>query len=323
MAFAATSTLRGAARRAWHDVSVVICAYTEDRWDGLAAAVESAWAQTQPPREVVVAVDHNPALAERARAELDGVSVVVNRGPAGLSGTRNSGFAITRGAIVAFLDDDAVAAPDWLERLTDAYEHSDVLGVGGAIEPSWEDARPRSFPPEFDWVVGCSYTGLPAARTPVRNVIGANMSVRRDVLDAVDGFTPGMGRIGTLPLGCEETELCIRARQQRPDGDFLFEPAARVSHAIPRERARWTYFYRRCFAEGFSKARVAASTGRADALSAEREYVARTLPAGVARGVRDTLRGDAAGIVRAAFIVAGLACTAAGYLLGTLRGAGR
>jgi hypothetical protein len=171
-------------------------------------------------------------------------------------------------------------------------------------------------------VIGCSYRGVATERQAVRNLIGCNMSFRREVFERA-AFRSGIGRIGKLPVGCEETELCIRARQQRPDGDFVFEPAARVSHAIPRERARWTYFYRRCFAEGVSKARVAASTGRADALSAEREYVARTLPAGVARGVRDTLRGDAAGIVRAAFIVAGLACTAAGYLLGTLRGAGR
>jgi GT2 family glycosyltransferase len=320
VALAAASTVRESTTpRPKDDFSVVICAYADERWELLTAAVESAWAQTKPPVEVVVAADHNPRLAERARTAFKSVTVVENTGERGLSGTRNAGLAATRGAIVAFLDDDAVAAPDWLERLADAYEDDRVLGVGGAIEPRWEESRPRSFPPEFDWVVGCSYRGLPRVRAPVRNVIGANMSVRRDVLDGVGGFTVGIGRVGSLPVGCEETELCIRARRQRPGGEFLFEPTARVSHTVPRERARWTYFLRRCFAEGVSKAAVAASTAPGAALSSERSYVARTLPAAVARDMGSAFRGDALGLARAALIASGLASTTAGYLVGSFR----
>jgi hypothetical protein len=56
--------------------------------------------------------------------------------------------------------------------------------------------------------------------------------------------------------------------------------------------------------------------GSGDALAAERVYVRRTLPAGVARGVADARRGDAWGLVRAAAIVAGLALTTVGYAAG-------
>jgi GT2 family glycosyltransferase len=298
-------------------VSVVVCAYTEDRWASLAGAVASARAQTLTPLEIVVAVDHNPALAERAGAEL-GVVVVANAGERGLSGTRNSGVAASRGDVIAFLDDDAVAAPDWLERLVAPYADPRVMGVGGAIEPRWDRGRPRGFPAEFQWVVGCTYAGMPERPAPVRNVIGANMSLRREVFGRVGGFRSGMGRVGRRPMGCEETELCIRARRADPEAVFVYQPDARVAHAVPVARASWSYFRARCFAEGVSKARVSELAGARDGLASERAYALRTLPRGVARGLADAARGDVAGLVRACAIVAGLTLTTAGYLAGAL-----
>jgi GT2 family glycosyltransferase len=300
-------------------VSVVICSYALDRWDDLLAAVASVRAQSAPPLELIVCVDHNEPMLERVRAELPDVVAVANGEPRGLSGARNSGLALAHGEVVAFLDDDARAEADWLEWLTAPYSDPTVLGVGGSIDPSWAAGRPAGFPEEFGWVVGCSYTGLPAEPTPVRNLIGANMSIRRSVFDAVGGFTTGMGRVGTLPVGCEETELCIRARQRIPGGEFVFEPRARVRHAVPADRATWSYFRSRCFAEGISKAQVAATAGARDGLSTERTYVMRTLPAGFARGIGDAFRGDSSGLVRAAGIVSGLVLTAAGYVAGAAR----
>ena len=303
-------------------VSVVICAWSEERWPQLVDAVASAHAQTVRPAEVIVAVDHNPALAARARVELD-ATVIENDGVRGLSGTRNCGVRAAVGEIVAFLDDDAVAEPEWIERLVEGYGDPTVLGVGGSIEPRWAGARPARFPAEFGWVIGCTYRGMPVSRGPVRNLIGANMSIRRDVLTAAGGFSDGIGRVGSLPVGCEETEFCIRARRREPDGRFIYEPSARVAHVVPRERATWRYFRRRCFAEGLSKASVAALEGSDAALATERRYVLRTLPRGVARGIRDALRGDPSGLRRAALIVAGLALTSAGYAVGTWREATR
>jgi hypothetical protein len=101
---------------------------------------------------------------------------------------------------------------------------------------------------------------------------------------------------------------------------MIFEPRARVRHRVTAERAAWPYFRARCWSEGLSKAVVARHAGRADGLSSERRYVTRTLPRGVARGLRDTfLRRDPGGVARAALIVAGLTITSAGYVAGTLR----
>ena len=117
------------------DVSVVICAYTEERWDDLVAAVESLQQQSIPPREIIVVVDHNPRLLDRVRAYLPGVVAIENSKPQGLSGARNSGLAIAQGALIAFLDDDATAEPDWLARLATAVRTPRVLGAGGTVEP--------------------------------------------------------------------------------------------------------------------------------------------------------------------------------------------
>jgi GT2 family glycosyltransferase len=301
-------------------VSVVICAYTERRWGDLAAAVRSVATQTVAPLEILVVADHNPALLERVSRELPSAVALANEHERGLSGARNTGVRAARGEVIAFLDDDAIAAADWLERLLEPYADPTVIGVGGAIEPLWPDSRPRSMPDEFDWVIGCTYRGMPAATATVRNLIGANMSLRRDVFEAVGGFRADVGRVDTRPVGCEETELCIRARQRLPGCEMLFEPGARVRHRVTPERLGWRYFRARCWSEGRSKAVVARRAGRGDGLSSERRYVTHTLPRGIARALEDAVvHRDASGLARAALIVAGLTVTTAGYAAGTLR----
>ena len=302
------------------EISVVICTYADERWPDLLKAVASVRAQTLAPVETIVVIDHNPELLERAKRELADATVIANELPRGLSGARNSGLRRARGDVIAFLDDDATADADWLRWLADGYREPNVLGVGGVVEPRWADGdRPAAFPAEFQWVVGCSYTGLPSGRAVIRNPIGASMSLRREVFALAGEFRTGIGRIGRVPLGCEETELCIRARQRRPGAVFLHEPRARVTHRVPRARTGWRYFVSRCFAEGISKALVASWTGQGDALAAERTYVRSTLPAGVRQGFADARHGDLSGLSRAVAIVTGLTCTAAGYAFGRVR----
>ncbi len=302
------------------NISVVVCGYSLQRWQDLVEAVASLQRQTLGPPEIVVVVDHNVQLLDRVRSRLPAVKVVANRHQRGLSGARNSGVEAASGDVIAFLDDDAVAASDWLERLRDGYEGRDVLGVGGAVIPRWAGGRrPRWFPVEFNWVVGCSYKGQPTQIASVRNLIGANMSYRRDVLAKAGGFREGIGRIGRRPLGCEETELSIRTLRRFPGGQVLYDPSARVEHRVPRNRQSVPYFLERCYAEGLSKALVSQLVGASSGLSAERTYTLQVLPRGVLAGMRSALRGDAAGLGRAAAIVVGFGVTTLGYAMGRLR----
>ncbi|GAB4082252.1 glycosyltransferase family 2 protein [Modestobacter muralis] len=309
------------ARRA-DTLTVVVCAYTTERTADVAAALASLAGQTRRPDQVLLVVDHSPELLAWARATVgEDVTVLPSTGPRGLSGARNTGVAAATGDVVAFLDDDAAAEPDWAQQLMAAFAEDDVIGVGGGVEPAWPALRPSWFPPEFLWVVGCSYTGLPTTRAQIRNPIGANMAFRRDVFTAVGGFDTGMGRLGKDAAGCEETEFSIRAGAVPGEGRIVLEPAARVRHTVSTDRVARTYFRRRCLAEGRSKALVSGLAGAGAALSTERDYVRRTLPRGVLRGLGQTLRGDSSGAARAAMIVEGLGWTAAGYLSVRLRAA--
>lgn len=294
-------------------LSVVICAYTTDRWERLRQAAESVLTGSDNPVDLIVVIDHCDELLSAARRLFDGdtrVRVIPNAEARGLSGARNTGVRAARGDVVAFLDDDAVAQPGWADDLRDHYRDLTVAGVGGYASPVWPDSRPNWIPPEFDWVVGCSYVGQPEQLAPVRNPIGCNMSLRRSVLETVGGFRSEVGRVGAIPVGCEETELFIRVRAAEATNQVLFDPDIRVEHHVSQDRTTLRYFVRRCYHEGMSKAVVTEMTGTAAGLSSERSYVRRVLPVAVAREMRSM---TADGLARAAAICLGLAATTLGF----------
>lgn len=297
-------------------ISVVVCAFDSARAQRLLEALSSVREQSLAPHQVIAVIDHNPTLGALVQG-VPGVTVVENTHAPGLSGARNTGVEAATGDIVAFVDDDARAAPDWLARLADAYRDAGVVGAGGVVEADWEAPRPVWMPEEFDWVVGCSYRGQPARPAVVRNLIGCNMSFRREALRRTGGFTDRLGRVAGRPLGCEETELCIRLRREYPDRVLLYDPRAVVRHHVPRTRATWRYFLARCHAEGRSKAEVTRLAGTARGLASERRYAVRTLPAGLGAALWAALaRRDPGQLARATAILVGLATTAVGYLAG-------
>jgi glucosyl-dolichyl phosphate glucuronosyltransferase len=298
-------------------VSIIICTYNHARWNFLVGAVESALTQGRPADEVIVVVDHNPELLALVQSIFPGVIALENQEERGLSGARNTGIAAASGEIIAFMDDDAQAASDWLDQLISGYADPQVIGVGGSIEPQWPGSRPGWFPREFDWVVGCTYRGLPEQAAPVRNLIGANMSFRREVFSEVT-FYHGIGHNNKTPLGGSDPDFCIRVKQRWPDKVLLYQPGAKVFHQVSENRTKWSYFRLRCYNEGLSKSLLAERVGSKDGLSSERSYVLHTLPVGVARGLVDAVRGDINGISRTGSLIAGLAFTSAGYMKGTL-----
>jgi GT2 family glycosyltransferase len=298
-------------------VGVVVCAFTLARRLEVLACVRSVLEQKPAPGEIIVVVDHNEDLRQWLLGELPrGVLVVSNVGPPGLSGSRNTGVGAISRPIVAFIDDDAVAEPGWLAGLCGVVSDDAVIGAGGQVLPIWTGERPAWFPEEFLWVVGCSYRGM-VRNGPVRNMLGCNMAFRASVFAMVGGFDPSVGRIGSHPLGCEETELCIRARRARPDADVVAVEGAVVRHNVTLERQRFAYFVTRCFHEGLSKALIRRLSD-GDALSVERLYATTTLPVGIAREVLDGIRRGrpGTGLARAGAIMTGLLAATVGFGLG-------
>ena len=170
-------------------------------------------------------LDHNHGLLQRARSSFSSdIELVASVDEQGLSGAWNTGARLARGDVVAFLDDDAEADPGWLEELLERYR-PDVAGTGGVAVPVWPGrGRPRWFPLEFDWVVGCSYLGLPNRRRP--SAISSGPPCRSGVRSStwsVPSIRPWT-RFGPFPLGCEETEFAIRLRQVLVGAQLLHVP---------------------------------------------------------------------------------------------------
>jgi GT2 family glycosyltransferase len=313
-------------------VSVVIPAYTLDRWALLRKAVESARGQTVPVDEVVVCIDNNPELQQLAADEWQGapapsVRVLGNRHDDHLDGmathvrahgssrrfgagsARNTAVEGVASDVVAFMDDDAWADPDWLERLLSVYADPAVVAVGGAPVPDYETARPDWMPANFDWVFGCTYEGLPTRTAPLRHLIGANMSVRRDALLTVGGFQS---------IDFDDLDLCMRLAHAYGDDRIFFEPRAVVHHHVSAERVTWQYFYRRCFYVNREKVLAFDEMGEAANLSAEREFVWRALRVRVADDLRRSARGDRSAVRSLAAMLVGIGLAGAGHLWGRI-----
>lgn len=299
--------------------SVIICAYTMDRWSEMCAAVASAIAQRPLVGEIVVVVDHNDELAKRLADKFpDDIRIFPNEGPQGLSSARNTGVSKSTGEYLVFLDDDAAVEPGAIARMCAHFEDPNVVGVTARVLPAWRGQRPGWFPDEFLWVVGCTHETIQNGR--LRNVTGAAMGLRRSVFELVGGFNPELGRSRSkLPMGGEETELCIRVRSAFPPAEFRAEFAATAHHVVTAERLTWQYFVKRCFAEGLSKAQLSSLAAQQEWLSTERGYALRLLTGGLARCGGDlVLRLDPSGLTRAAAIVAGLGAAAVGYTIGRI-----
>lgn len=297
--------------------SVVIAAYTLDRWTDIVACVRSCRAQKPPPTEVILAVDNNEPLAERASAQLrTEARVVPHRGPRGASGARNAGAKAARGDVLVFLDDDAVALPGWLSSLVAPLRDARVIGTGGRIEPAWRARRPPWFPEEFLWAVGATYRGMPTQDAPVRNVWSGNMAVRRSDFLASGGFREDFGKVGNTARP-EDTDFCIRFTARFPGTYWQFVPSASIAHAVPAERTRLSWYLRRCLNEGRGKAELAAHVGAENGLSSERGYATSVVPRGIGTEMRRAATtADPWAAARAATMAAGLTCAAFGFAVG-------
>jgi GT2 family glycosyltransferase len=299
-------------------VSVVIPCHTERRWTLLLASVNSVLAQSVSPSEIVVVVDHNPAMFARARRELDGVTVLENRFQRGASGTRNTGAFHTDSPVIGLLDGDSRAHPGWLARLVAPFADADVVGTGGAIMPAWERHQPSWFPGEFLWAVGGSYTGMPTTTSPTRNVWSASMAVRRSVFEAVGGFRDGFGKIGNRARP-EDTDLCVRMGRFG-GGRWMYVPEALIDHPVAIECTTFGFFLARCYNEGRGKIEMARLLSQGGSLGSEQDYLRRTVPRAVVRGLSGALRGQGVQhAARAGAVLAGVTAAGVGGALESLR----
>lgn len=258
-------------------VSVIVSTYTKDRRSDVLRCLNSLFNQTRKPDEVILVLDPVDDLIEFYSDLVPDEVRIAASSDFGLSNARNTGIDNARGNVIAFIDDDAWADERWMENLLKNFEDENVWVAGGRIIPVFDGGRPRWLSEELDWIVGCTYKGMPEERVEVRNPIGANMAFRREVFEVGGKFRREMGRYGKKLLGSEEAELCLRLKRMNPDVKIIYDPSAIVYHRVPESRAKLSYALRRAYYEGFSKAILS----REHELSTEKSYLGflfRSLP---------------------------------------------
>ncbi|MFB6142858.1 MAG: glucosyl-dolichyl phosphate glucuronosyltransferase [Halorientalis sp.] len=237
-------------------VSVVLCTHTLDRYEDVTEAARSVLEQSHEDTELVLVSDGDEAVCDRFRADYghrDDVVVHCNDENVGLLASRNRGAEAATGDVVAFVDDDAVADEQWVERLVAAYEDEDALAAGGKMVPEWVAGRPAFLPEEFYWLVGVTQRGFADGAGEVRNTFGSNISFRRDVFLDLGGFDPDLGgRQGDANLQGGETELAARLRAEYGAGVY-YDPEARVAHKVYDFRTDPLWLLDRAFWQGYSK----------------------------------------------------------------------
>lgn len=207
--------------------SVVIPTYNRAAYIG--TCLEHVRRQTVKPVEVVV-VDSSPGdETERVVRSWDGVTYVRSGHGRGSTATsRAIGVARTSGQVIAYLDDDAFPAPTWLAELLRRYGPDDVAGVGGRTDNGRPEEEHEGLDQVGKLLPNGVLTGYFAAVTPgdveVDHLLGANMSVRRDVLEELGGIRD------LYPGTClrEESDIALRARSA--GYRLIYTPDAVVRH---------------------------------------------------------------------------------------------
>ena len=195
--------------------------------------------------------DRTPALLHKFTARLP--LTVINEPVIGLSRARNTGWQAARSDYIAFIDDDAMADPDWLASGLRSFETVRPIpsALTGPIRLTWEQPAPQWLTPDIQGCLGRLDFG-PVARKfgGAETLFGANCFFCRTVLEHFGGFNEHLGRFNTLLLSGEETLL---QRQIENSGQCLwYEPQASVRHWVPASRTIPGWFYRRYYWGGIS-----------------------------------------------------------------------
>lgn len=241
---------------------VTVCICTHDRPDYVRDCLEGLRQQTAPPERFDILIvdsastgDVPSRLATLVTGCANAAMLRVDQG--GVSVARNAGARAAAGDYIAYLDDDAIPALDWVERIIAAVastEHPPAL-IGGRILPHWEAPLPHWWPPQLRGVLsiieaeGCGEyrtTALPPGMEPY----GANMVVQAAALRAVGGFGQNSGRFGKALLSDEEVQLAWRL--QAAGHSVRYNSRVVVRHQIQATRLTPAWLLSRLYWQGVS-----------------------------------------------------------------------
>ncbi len=232
------------------DISVIICSYNRARY--IVSALDSLYRQTAPKETFEVFVvdnnstDNTQELVENYIAQhRDFNCRYVTESRQGASFARNTGAARAQSRLLCFMDDDAVAEPDFLQRIQTFFNtHADADGLGGRIIPRYIPAAPRWMSHYVSSLVGnFDYSSGVTVFKPGKFPLESNMTVLKSCFDAVNGFNTALpGVVGTLRIGGEGKDFFIRL--QNLGKKIYYDPSIIVHHVVEVEKLTPQYMYR-------------------------------------------------------------------------------
>ena len=242
-------------------LSIVVTSYTVQRLQDICELLDSIKNQSYGNIEVIFVAERSRELYEKVKtyAEEKGIPNMVsvfNDGEPGQSAARNLGIKLAKGDIVAFVDDDVVLFPDWVEEMVRTYDNDSIIGVTGPASPLWENESLTWLPEEFYWVTSCTaFAGL-SELMAVRTAGGMNMSFQREAFNHCL-FSQDFGHIGQeqRKVGpvVDDAEFSINLRL-KTGKLILFNPRVRVQHRVYAYRLSRRFVRGQAYWQGYSKA---------------------------------------------------------------------
>jgi cellulose synthase/poly-beta-1,6-N-acetylglucosamine synthase-like glycosyltransferase len=273
------------------NVSVIVCAYSLERYHYLLQTIQSLCNQEYPVAEIVVIIDKNATLYDQITSDAEkyhwrNVKLIFNEELKGVSYARNVGIKESSGDIVALIDDDAMADPKWTQAMVASFAGDARVGaVTGLTVPRWESDS-SWFPTELYWMISCSYVAA-ATTYEVERSFGTNMAFRRAVLDRIGLFDERLGLQGKKWIGGEDTEIVWRVQQA--GFTILCNPDVKVAHAIPGSRLKINALLKRAFVGGTSEGHMIKVTQHRVSPRTRRQYLSTLLFEFFPRRIRDAI----------------------------------
>ncbi len=239
-------------------ISAVICTYNREKY--IRQALQSLVNQTLPMENFEVVVINNNST-DRSEEEILAFRkdhpelnfVYVTETNQGLSWSRNRGIKESKGELITFLDDDAVATADFLKKSVDyAKKYPDLIAFGGKIIPRFVDGKPKWYAKYYWGLAGQFDLGNEPLQILYKGKFpcGSNMTFQRSFFDTYGLFNTNLGRKGAILLAGEEKELFSRVKADDKDKVMYF-PDLEVEHCVDNSKLNAAYLKRFCY--GFTK----------------------------------------------------------------------
>lgn len=231
-------------------ISIVICSY--NRQDYIIEAIDSLYHQTIPRIHYeVIVVDNNSkdntaaVCREYIAAHPDYNILFMNEAMQGASWARNTGAKVANAPLLVFMDDDAVAEKDFLERILLFFEaHPQADALGGRIIPRYIPSEPKWMSHYVSALVGnFDYSKEVVPFEGGRYPLESNMIVKKADFELIHGFNTELpGVVGTLRIGGEGKDFFYRLIAAGKT--IYYDPSVIVHHVVEVKKLTPEYMYR-------------------------------------------------------------------------------